>query len=201
MTIDISNLNTLTLEENVKNNFKRAGNETTLIHTLQVRYNILNLAKRFGIDEEKAVAAALLHDISSLIPTSNYLETAELYGLEILPEERRIPLLLHQKLSRVIAVETFNISDKEVLNAIACHSTLRKNASDLDKILFLADKLSWKPEDLPPFMPLVNNQLRHSLNGAVYCYLFNYRQQLDSQAVHPWLKEALSDLRPLAMAS
>lgn len=201
MAIDITNVTTLTLEENVKNNFKRAGQETTLIHTLQVRYNILNLAKRFGIDEDKAAAAALLHDISCLIPESEYLEIAQAYGLEILPEEQRMPLLLHQKISRILAVETFNIGDKEVLNAIACHSTLRKEASDLDKILFLADKLSWKPEDLPAFTPLVNKQLRHSLNGAVYCYLFNYRQSLDSQVIHPWLKEALADMRRFAMAS
>lgn len=202
MSVNITNFNGLSLEENVKNNFKQAGQENTLAHILQVRYHILILAQKFGLNPDQAAIAALLHDISRLISTSEYLEMAEAFDLEILPEERQLPDLLHQKLSRIIAVETFDITDKEVLNAIACHTTLRPGATTLDKILFLADKLSWEKSHRPAFMPLVIKQLDKSLDGAVYCYLFNTLFSGKPMAVvHPWLRDALDDLAPKALAS
>lgn len=202
MSVNITNFNGLSLEENVKNNFKQSGQEATLSHILQVRYHISIMAQKFGLDSNQATSAALLHDISRLVPTSEYLEMANSFDLEILPEEGQHPDLLHQKLSRIIAVETFDITDKEVLNAIACHTTLRPQATILDKILFLADKLSWDKKHQPAFMPLVLKQLDKSLDGAVYCYLFNLLYSGKPLAVvHPWLTAALEDLTPKALAS
>mgnify|MGYP001102186671 CR=1 FL=1 len=149
MTVNITHFAGLSLEENVKNNFKQADMEAALAHILQTRYNAITLAKRFGCDPEQAASAALLHDLGRLVPAHEYLDLAETFNLEILPEEKQFPDLLHQKLSRVIAVETFNITDKEVLNAVACHTTLRPNAARLDKILFLADKLAAVPGKQP----------------------------------------------------
>lgn len=202
MTTDITYFSKLSLEENLKYNFKRAGKMHIWAHTLQVRHNALNLANKFGISPEQASTAALLHDVSRIFPTSQYLELAQMYDLDILPEEKQLPDLLHQKLSRVIAVETFNITDKEVLNAISCHTTLRAHASKLDKILFLADKLSWDAKDLPKFVPLVIKQLDKSLDDGIYCYLFNLlNNNPPMPIIHPWLKEALQDLTPSLAAS
>lgn len=201
MTADITYFSELSLEENLKHNFKRTGKLHIWAHTLQVRHNALNLANKFGISPEQASTTALLHDISRLIPSTEYLELAQIYDLEIIPEEKQLPDLLHQKLSRVIAVETFNITDKEVLNAISCHTTLRPQASKLDKILFLADKLSWASKDLPKFVPLVLKQLDKSLDDGIYCYLFNLLNNTSIPVVHPWLKEALQDLTPSLAAS
>ncbi len=195
MTVNVINMSGLSLEENIKMNFKQAGMETTLAHVLQTRFNAVTLAQKFGIDPEQASVAALLHDVSRLIPTDEYLDMAQTFHLDILPEEEILPVLLHQKLSRVIAVETFDITDKEVLNAISCHTTLKPNASKLDKILFLADKLAWKPQDTPHFMPLVRKQLEKSLDDAAYCYLFNaVKNNAHTLVIHPWTQAALDDL-------
>lgn len=200
MTVNITHFDGLSLEENVKNNFKQADMEAALAHILQTRYNAITLAKRFGCDPEQAASTALLHDLGRLVPAHEYLDLAETFNLEILPEEKQFPDLLHQKLSRVIAVETFNITDKEVLNAVACHTTLRPNAARLDKILFLADKLAAVPGKQPAFMPLVIKQLEKSLDDAVYCYLFNYLQNGKMPIVHPWLRTALEELTPRRLA-
>ncbi len=195
MTVNLTNFNGLSLEENVKNNFKQANMETALAHVLQTRYNAVTLAQKFGADPDQAAAAALLHDISRLFPVDEYLEMARIFDLEILPEEEQNPDLLHQKLSRVIAVETFDITDKQVLNAIACHTTLKAGATTLDKIVFLADKLAWKPKDTPAFMPLVRKQLDKSLDDAAYCYLFNSLEDNKAhKVVHPWARAALEEL-------
>ena len=202
MTTDITYFSELSLEENLKHNFKRTGKLHIWAHTLQVRHNALNLANKFGVSPEQASMAALLHNISRVFPTTQYLELAQIYDLDILSEERQFPDLLHQKLSRVIAVESFNITDKEVLNAISCHTTLRAQAPKLDKILFLADKLSWDAKDLPKFVPLVIKQLDKSLDDGVYCYLFNLlNSNTPMPIIHPWLKEALQDLTPSLAAS
>ena len=89
MTTDITYFSKLSLEENLKYNFKRAGKMHIWAHTLQVRHNALNLANKFGISPEQASTAALLHDVSRIFPTSQYLELAQMYDLDILPEEKQ----------------------------------------------------------------------------------------------------------------
>lgn len=182
------------LEENVRNNFKSADKQEVLSHTLQVRFNALTLARRFALDEKQAATAALLHDISTIIPAKEYIDFAQDFGLEIYEAEYKYPPLLHQRLSRIIAVDIFNIGDKEVLNAIACHTTLRKNATPLDKLLFLADKTSWADKDMPPYIGEVNLKLDKSLDEAADCYILHLMENRDKMpVVHPWLVEAWQD--------
>lgn len=184
------------LEENIIRNFSANNRLDTLSHVLKVRDNALILAKKYVIDYEQAKAAALLHDISTLIPEDNYLPIAEAVDLEIFPAEREFPSLLHQRISRIVAVDTFNIVDKEVLNAINCHTTLRKGASALDKLLFVADKLSWDYKDSPTFTPLVRKAAEVSLDNAVKCYFENLMLNKASlKAVHPWLIEAWEEIK------
>ncbi len=195
MQTDVSYHNSNSLEENVKSWFRRAKKEQDFSHALQVRYIATRLAQKYGIDKTQITTASLLHNISKTIPATQYLTVAEEYGVEILAEERQNPELLHQKISRILAVEEFNISDKEVLNAISCHTTLRKSASMLDKVIFLADKKAQKSQ--PHFMPLIEKQ-EDNLNSAVYCYLFNLIQDKKRvQTIHPWALEALEDLQQL----
>lgn len=182
---------TLSLEENVKINFRSAHKEKELAHTLQTRFHAVALAKKFGIDEHQASDAALLHNIADLIPEENYIDWGKDYDLDIYEEEYQNPSLLNQRLSRIISVESFNITDKEVLNAINFHTTLRKNASNLDKIVFLADKISSDSPETSPYLPEVVKCLETSLDEAVRCYLKNFcEQQKPSVNLHPWLREA-----------
>lgn len=184
------------LEENIIRNFTANNRLDTLSHVLKVRDNALILAKKYIIDYEQAKAAALLHDISTLIPEDNYLPIAEAVDLEIFPAEREFPSLLHQRISRIIAVDTFNIVDKEVLNAVNCHTTLRKGASALDKLLFIADKLSWDYKDSPAFIPLVRKAAEVSLDNAVKCYFENLMLNKEAlKAVHPWLIDAWEEIK------
>ena len=69
---------------------------STVQHHLEVANAAEQLAKRFGGDCQKATIAGLFHDISMVIPNDERLAFQEYYGLEIVPEERKVPLLLHQ---------------------------------------------------------------------------------------------------------
>lgn len=170
--------------------------ENVLAHTLQVRFNAVNLAHKFAINEQQASIAALLHDISAILPMEEYIDFAKDYDLDIYDAEYKYPNLLHQRISRIIAVDIFNISDKEILNAINFHTTLRKNATILDKLIFIADKTSWADADLPDYMPQVLEKLETSIDDAVDCYINNMMRHKEKlQAIHPWLLEAWEEIK------
>jgi HD superfamily phosphohydrolase YqeK len=100
---------------------------------------------------QAAVQAAWLHDISAVFPGPQRADVADALGIDVLPEERVYPPILHQKLSAILARELFGVIDKAVLDAIACHTTLREHATVLDQIVFLADKLAWDQPGAPPY--------------------------------------------------
>lgn len=193
----ISYHTTSLLEERVKNRFKKADLTKEYNRTMLVRSLALELAQKYGLDREQVSTAALLHNISRLIPEKEYLHIAEEYGTEILPEERKNPTLLHQKISRILAVEEFNIGDKEVLNAISCHTTLRPAATVLDKIIFLASKQNNKQLKQTTFDDKEKITSIQDLNQSVFSYLFNeiHNKKVVS-TIHPWAKEALEELMP-----
>ena len=62
------------LAENIIRNFTANNRPDILAHTLKVRDNALILAKKYIIDYEQAKNAALLHNISALIPVEKYIK-------------------------------------------------------------------------------------------------------------------------------
>lgn len=91
MTVNITHFDGLSLEENVKNNFKQADMEAALAHILQTRYNAITLAKRFGCDPEQAASAALLHDLGRLVPAHEYLDLAKRSILKYCRKKNNFP--------------------------------------------------------------------------------------------------------------
>ena len=165
----------------------------TLQHSGRVAAEAVRLAGRFGADAEKARLAGLLHDISAVIPNDLRLETAQRWGLAVLPEEETFPMLLHQQLSAVMAREIFGVRDEEVLSAVACHTTLRPSAGKLDLVVFVADKIAWDQPGQPPYLDDLLAALDQSLAQAARVYLEYLREHLTGP-LHPWARDALFDL-------
>jgi predicted HD superfamily hydrolase involved in NAD metabolism len=167
----------------------------TATHCAAVATRAKDLAWKFGSDPYKAEQAGYLHDISAVVPDNKRIEFARSQGVEVLAEELQFPMIIHQKLSAVLAREIFDISDLEILGAIGCHTTLKAGASDLDKVVFLADKIAWDQSGAPPYIENLSRALKESLDAAVLVYLnflWNRRGQL--RVVHPWLIEAKKEL-------
>jgi len=142
----------------------------TFGHILKVAETGVKLAGKFNANPEKIKTACLLHDISAFIPRADYTAICRAYNLEILPEEEKVPMLLHQKISEIIAREIFDIKDSEILSAVACHTTLKVNPSVTDMIVFISDKLSWDQEITAPFFEIVESALEISLEAACLEY-------------------------------
>ena len=170
----------------------RAG---TAHHSQRVATVAQRLARRWGVDETSAEVAGWLHDISAIVPWDHRLQVTEMLGLEVLAEERVAPVLVHQKLSAVIAQEVFEISDRAVLSAIGCHTTLKANSSALDKIVFVADKMAWDQSGDPPYLAAMALAADQSLDLAAHCYLAYLWQRRETlPAMHPWAFQAYRQL-------
>ncbi len=171
------------------------GFPKTAGHCAAVAAEARRLAGRFGEDPARAEAAGLLHDISAPIPDAERIATAEAWGLTVLAEERAYPMIVHQKLSAVIAGEAFGVADPGVLSAIGCHTTLKAGASRLDKVVFVADKIAWDQPGDPPYLAEILAALERSLDAAAFCYLDHlYQRRATLRVIHPWMLVAWEEL-------
>jgi len=103
---------------------------------------------------------------------------AEGMGLRVDGADRAIPLLLHGPISAAVLVEKLDLCDRDMLNAVRYHSTLRAGASALEKIVFLADKIAYDPtsphggEYLPALRAAFSlDDTARSLDAAALVYL------------------------------
>lgn len=179
----------------IKNKYLTDNKKDVLKHVEDVADIAVGLAKAYNLDVTKIKLAALLHDISGVMTPQEMYDFAKMRGLEIDPAEEKYHALLHQRISKIIAQEEFAVADSDILNAIESHSTLRKNASLYDKIIFIADKISWDQKGVPSYDDLLNSGTTESLDEACFSYI---KYQFDNNLLvmpHQWLIDAYDDLK------
>lgn len=172
------------------------GKPATWRHVQAVAEACVMLAERFGLDAAQCRAAGILHDISAVMPSAEMLRYARETGLPLDPAEVNHPFLLHQRMSALAARAHFGVTEDAVLDAIACHTTLRAQATDVDMALFLADKIAWDQPGEPPFLAAVNAALQVSLRRACRVYIdfvmengMILQPHEDLLAAQAWLRE------------
>lgn len=171
------------------------GCPQTAIHSAAVAAEAGRIAALVGVEPTRAAQAGWLHDVSAVIPAEERVAAAEALDIPVLPEERALPMILHQKLSVVFARDLFGVTDAAVLSAIGCHTTLKAGASALDKVLFVADKLAWDQLDEPPYRAALEAALARSLDAATCVYLrYLWERRASLAVVHPWLAAAHAQL-------
>ena len=104
-------------------------------HTLNVKKMAVRLAKRYGVDEDKAALAALLHDSAKEISKDEMRELMRQYPQYAEGGEERPAPVWHGICAAILA-------------AIACHTAGKAGMSKLDKVVYLADMTS-KERDWP----------------------------------------------------
>ena len=178
----------------IRNRYLSNHKENTLKHVEEVVDTAVWLAKIYDLDSKKLKLAALLHDISAIMTPQDMYEFAKMRGLEIDAAEEKYHFLLHQRISRIIAQEDYSINDSDILDAIECHTTLKKKASMYDKIIFIADKISWDQKGVPPYYDILKEKVVESLDEACYFYI-NYQFENNLLLMpHQWIIEAYGDL-------
>jgi predicted HD superfamily hydrolase involved in NAD metabolism len=172
------------------------GRPDTAIHCGAVAAEARRIAALVGADLDAAEISGWLHDISVIIPNEQRALIAEQLGIDVLPEEAIFPMIIHQKLSAVLARDLFQIEDAAILSAVGCHTTLKAGATLLDKVLFVADKLAWDQPGHAPFHDEMRAVLGRSLDQATLVYLrYLWEQRAKLKVLHPWAHAAYVELR------
>ena len=184
-----------TLPKDVACFLTQNGYASTAAHCAHVARQAGELADRFGVSTSQAEIAGWLHDVSVVIPNETRIQAALENNVEVLTEEEKLPMIVHQKLSALIACDLFGIADVEVLSAIGCHTTLKADASPLDKVVFVADKIAWDGEGSPPYLAKLLSALECSLDAAALAYLeFLWGRWEQLVVLHPWAADAYRQL-------
>ena len=111
-------------------------------HSVCVAESAVQLAKRFGADEEKARVAGILLDVMKEETKENQLAVIEKAGMKMTELEKKNKKVYHQMSGAAYVKEELGITDDEIINAIRYHTTGRRSMSLLEKIIYLADFIS-----------------------------------------------------------
>ncbi|MDT8717658.1 bis(5'-nucleosyl)-tetraphosphatase (symmetrical) YqeK [Clostridium sp. 19966] len=178
------------IEKGVEEFLLKNNKPKTFQHVKSVASTNSRIAEAYGLDKRSCVLSGYLHDIAAVIRPNDMLKYMEENHLFVDEAEKKYPFILHQRISRLLAKEFFNIQDETILSAIECHSTLKSNPSDYDMALFIADKLSWDQEGKPPFYDIVREALSVSLEKACLSYINYVMNNGMILQPHSWLVEA-----------
>ena len=151
-------------------------------HTLGVMYTAASMAMRYDEDVEKALLAGLLHDCAKCISGENKIKLCNKYHLSVSEVEKKNPSLLHAKLGAFLAAKKYHIKDKDVINAIASHTTGCPNMTLLDKIIYIADYIEPGRKELPN-MAEVRKLAFTDINECLYRILEDSLVYLNSKNI------------------
>ena len=111
-------------------------------HSINVANAALELARRYGADEEKAYIAGLLHDCAKEMPVEEQLALVKHSQLDVDEIETKATPLYHAIAGAEIVRAALDIKDPEVILAIRYHTVGCGNMSLLSQIVYLADLIS-----------------------------------------------------------
>ena len=108
-------------------------------HCIGVGYTCACLAMAHGYDMDKAWLAGQLHDCAKNLDADEAVRYCEEHGYIPTEEDMKNSDILHAKNGKFMAMDVFNITDEDILDAIWWHTTGRPGMTMLEKILYVAD--------------------------------------------------------------
>ena len=168
--------------------------EERYAHSLGVRDCAVMLAERYGADVGKARLAGLLHDCAKGLSRQEMINRAMEAGIELGPEEFQSEALLHGAVGAIIARHVFGVEDPEILSAIECHTTGKRDMALLDKIIYLADYIE-PNRDFPGVEDLKQAAMEDLDKAVLMALRRTIKYVLDTDRfLHPRTVEAWNDM-------
>ena len=162
-------------------------------HILGCRDTAVELARKYGADEETVAYAALLHDMTKEFSLEEQLKLAEKWNIILDYEPENLPHLIHADTAAAMAREELGMWDG-VCTAIARHTVGGSDMSREDLIVYLADLM--EPTRDYPGVEALREAAGRDLREA--CILATRRtlEFVKSQGREPYYKTAqtLEDL-------
>lgn len=111
------------------------------VHSVGTAGCAVELARMYGLDEEKAYIAGLMHDCAKCKSQLEMLEIVRHKLKDMDPMETRTEKILHAPVSAYIARDGFGIKDADILSAIRWHTIGKPDMNLFESIIFIADKI------------------------------------------------------------
>lgn len=140
-----------------------------------------SLAEKYGCNVEQARVAGLLHDCAKEYGVEETIIFLNSIGYRIEESARRAVEIYHQYMGGIIAMDKFGVDDRDIINAISCHTTGRKNMTLLDKVVYLADLTErTRSKDPEPWLDDLRKLCDYNLDMAMLLALeMSIRRLLD----------------------
>ena len=170
---------------------KKALDHQRYEHTLGVEKTAREMARCFGVDEEQAALAGLLHDCAKCMPLEKMIKAAK--GEAVDPVMKESKALMHAVAGRCVARDLYHVEDEAVLDAIRWHTTGRAYMTALDKIIYLADMIEPNRKPYPglePLRALCMKDLDQAMHTALQMSLRHVEEQ--GKTLHPDTMAALA---------
>lgn len=122
---------------------KSALSEKRFNHTLAVAKLAKELGERYGLDCDILETAAILHDITKEQDKSLQLQLIQNTDIIKCDIKTLSPNVYHSITAYIYAKDCLNIKEDEILNSILNHTTGAPAMSPYEKIIFVADTVSY----------------------------------------------------------
>ncbi len=111
-----------------------------LEHVISVQETAVALSRYHqDADVWKVNLAALLHDVAKWMSDDQLYKAIARFQIELDPIEKIMPALLHAIVGVKNAIELFNVTDLDILEAIRCHTTGNASMGLTAKLIYVAD--------------------------------------------------------------
>lgn len=167
-------------------------------HSLAVERKSAELAKIHNVPEDKAALAGLLHDCAKYLPIETMRGEAARLGVEPDPSRWSDAGLLHSITGAAMLRERFGVTDPDVLSAVRHHNTGRAGMTELDTVVYLADKIEDTRKPYPGLACIRALAGADLLGAAAACMRGVIKHVLSrGQSPHPDTASALSYLESI----
>ena len=153
----------------MKKIMKERLSEKRFNHCVNVSKMAKKLAKIYNVDEKKAEVAGLLHDIAKELTNAELIGYADKYKLNYKNIPQESINILHAEVGAKLAKEFLGI-DEEIEIAISYHTVGNKNMNILDKIVFIADKIS-EERDYTGVEIIREYAINNQIDKAIHLFL------------------------------
>ncbi len=154
-------------------------------HSMCVAKKAKELAKKHGLNEDKAYLAGILHDITKEMPNENQIELIERYDRPLTYVERGNHRVFHQMSGAVYVKYILGIDDEDIVNGIRYHTTGCENMTDFEMLIYLADFTS-ADRDYPDVDIMRSETEKGFKYGMLYSLKYTIREVVKRERMlHP----------------
>ena len=134
----------------VENEARMVLSASRFIHSRNTALMAWDLCCRFGLDARKGYLAGIAHDICKSMGERELVRLAHADGGGSSKLEKEKPSLLHARAAAVLLRRKYGITDRDILEAIRCHTTGSRDMGSLAKAVYVADKVEISRHGIDP---------------------------------------------------